>query len=221
MSTVEPELAELKDEVKLALVGAITKGAARATNEERCRALRDLAQAFIFLPVRGDLPDFVHSHGGVPFSPGGGAGPASASSPPAAGVHGPHPVHHSSVDTPPLPHDLEERLDDLMEGADGADDEAGEEGGADLTPTPTPITPGQIRLEDELEEARVALVDALANLARAPKNPIENSTCIVLLAEAFDLLPPPIGTMGGSGRGVPPTPPTTPAPPSLGHSHGA
>ncbi len=73
----------------------------------------------------------------------------------------------------------------------------------------------------ELEEARVALVDALAKLARAPKNPIENSTCIVLLAEAFDLLPPPIGTMGGSGRGVPPTPPTTPAPPSLGHSHGA
>jgi len=163
MSTVEPVLAELKDEVKLALVGAITEGAARATNEERCRALRDLAQAFIFLPVRGDLPGFVHSHSGVPFSPGGGAGPA-----------------------PPIQ-----------------------------------ITPGQIRLEDELEEARIALVDALANLASSPENRIENSTCIVLLAEAFDLLPPPIGTMGGSGRGVPPTPPTTPAPPSLGHSHGA
>ncbi|MDQ6947524.1 MAG: hypothetical protein M3256_14935 [Actinomycetota bacterium] len=222
MSNVEHQLADTKDDIKLALVQAITKGAPRAVSEGQCKALRDLAQAFIFLPVMGDLPDFVHSHGGAAVTPGNAtppsSGPAHAHGSPATGsAQSAHGSHHtpSSADTPPLPPDLEERLDEIMEDPGGVEDEASEGGAPAVPSAPSPITPEQIRLEDELEEARIALLDALAKSAHKP---LENSACVVLLAEAFNLLPRPIGMSvsgGGQGQVTPPAP--TPSP---GHSHG-
>jgi hypothetical protein len=228
-------LTKIEEDVKLVLARAIAKAAASATGEKACQGVRDLAQAFIFLPVRGDLPDFVHSHGGVVVPPTTTPTPSPSPSPsptPAPGGHAhgqPQPT--SGHTTSALPSDLEDRLDNLLDKA-GVDDDAADMGAVVTptpTPAPTPVTPQQMRLERELEEARVALIDALA---KAAKEPIENSRCLVLLAEAFNLLPGPMGSSsgpsgGGGGahsHGTPtptPTPRPTPVPqPPVGHSHG-
>ncbi len=217
------QLRGTKVQVKLALVRAIAKRAAGATEVEHCQALLDLARAFVFIPVPGELPDFVDSSG-APMTPatmpaaGGGGGHSHGS--PAPSAHGG--AHASAPGVPPLPSALEDRLDEIMEEPD-ADDPAKPA----PAPAPTPITPEQIKLEDELEEARIALVDALAEAARRP---IEHSGCIVRLAEALNVLPKPkVPGMGGHAHapghshGAPPAPapPRLPAPsPAPGHSHG-
>jgi len=227
------QLRGTKVQVKLALVRAIAKRAAGATEVEHCQALLDLARAFVFIPVPGELPDFVDSSG-APMTPatvppaggGGGGGGGHGHGAPAPSAHGG--AHASAPGVPPLPSALEDRLDEIMEEPD-ADDPAKPAPAPAPAPAPTPITPEQIKLEDELEEARIALVDALAEAARRP---IEHSGCIVRLAEALNVLPrPKVAGMGGHAHapghshGAPPAPapppPPRPAPsPAPGHSHG-
>ncbi len=229
----EQVIRKIEDEVKLALAKAIAKAAEEATNEEQCEGVRDLTQAFLFLPVMGDLPDFVHSHGGVAVTPTG-----TGTTPPVGGhTHG-TPAPTASSSTAPtttgshahaagiadMPSAAEGQLDALLEAA-GVDDAAGGAGpipGMDsgtTTPAPTPVTPQQMRLEQAVEDARIALMDALA---KAAKQPIEKSACLVLLAEAFNLLPGPMTTPTTAA-----TPPPVqahgtpqPAPAPVAHSHG-
>jgi hypothetical protein len=219
---------QLKGEVKLALAKAITQGAERAGNEEECEAVRDLAQAFIFLPVMGDLPDFVHSHGGVAVIP-----TAAATTTPTPTTPAPMPTmapvdvgsHAHAAGIADLPSGAETQLDALLQQA-GVDPNAPDTNpsGHSMppatpapapTPAPTPVTPVQMRLEQAVEDARLALADALS---KASKSALDKSACIVLLAEALNLLPMPT---------PPDTTGTTPPPahshagaPAPGHSHG-
>jgi hypothetical protein len=244
----------IKDEVKLALVRAIARGAERVDSVEDCVALNDLAQAFNLLPVMGDLPDFVHTHGGVPFPPTGGgttagggtsggggttmhthgaAAPASSGSAASAGVGS----HASAPGVADMPAGDQSALDELLSAAgidpNVAPDPTGATtpdvttgagtGTTTTTPPPTPVTPAQMRLEQAVEDARIALADALSKLA---KSPLDNHKCLLLLADALNTLPIPnpdtTGGGGGGGGGMHThgTPAPTPTPPPM-HSHGS
>lgn len=262
LTDTETLLRTIRGNVKLALAKAIASAADSAENEEDCETVRDLAQAFIFLPTMGDIPDFVHSHGGVDVTPT--PTPAPTPSPTPTPTPTPAPVHshgtpaaaagqvttgsHAHADgIADLPAGIETQLDALVEKA-GIDPMAQDTGMKTVTstaasgagaamPTPAPITPAQMALEQALEDARVAVMDALA---KASKHAIEKSECIVLLAEAWSLLPrpnvtlPPLGHSHGAAGPAPghshgtpaptptpspaPTPSPTPVPPV--HSHG-
>ncbi|MDP9418717.1 MAG: hypothetical protein M3P53_00900 [Actinomycetota bacterium] len=117
---------EIAFEAKKRLAWAIEQAVREGGDTEDCACVRDLAEAFAILP----LP---HAHDGG-----------------RAHTHPAPPMAHSMIEVMPLPPELEERLDDLLEQA-----------GSEVSPE---------ALRDQLQDLQRAVSAAVLALARAVRD---------------------------------------------------
>lgn len=204
---------------KLALAEAIARDASSAIANNTCACVRQLAEAFdafpppfgrVFTPSAPEGNVMVHSHamttggggmsGGGGGMSGGGGGYGETTEDVLAESHA------TAPGIEPLPPELSQRLDDIVEH--------GEHMHGQPSPTPTPggggtLTPEQAQqLRHAVSQAKTALAQAVASAA--PQGTDDKTcACIINLASAFAILPPPDAIVAG-----------TPMNGGGGHSHG-
>lgn len=183
---------EIALEAKMRIAQGIEQAAPDASRAENCSCIRDMAEAFAILP----LP---HQHDGGP--------PHNHPAPPT----GDPPMGQPHGHVMPLPPELQERLDDLLEQA-----------GSEISPE---------ALQDRLQDLQRAVSRAVLALVRAVRDAADdagrapNCACLLPMTEAIRLLlraQMAGGMMPHTHGDTPPAPPgPAPAPPgpAPGHTH--